>query len=108
MSLEDVGKEVILTGWVDTRRDLGGIIFVDLRDRTGIVQVVFDEKMGEELMEKADSLRSEYCIGIRGIVEKRPPDTVNPKIKTGEVEVRAKELRYLASPKHRHSQLKKG
>lgn len=70
VSLEDVGKEVILTGWVDTRRDLGGIIFVDLRDRTGIVQVVFDEKMGEELMEKADSLRSEYCIGIRGIVEK--------------------------------------
>jgi len=66
VSLEDVGKEVVLTGWVDTRRDLGGIIFVDLRDRTGIVQVVFDEKMGEELLDKADSLRSEYCIGIRG------------------------------------------
>ena len=93
VSLEDVGKEVVLTGWVDTRRDLGGIIFVDLRDRTGIVQVVFDEKMGEELLDKADSLRSEYCIGIIGIVEKRPPETINPKIKTGEVEVRAKELR---------------
>ncbi|WP_041727064.1 aspartate--tRNA ligase [Caldicellulosiruptor bescii] len=93
VSLEDVGKEVVLTGWVDTRRDLGGIIFVDLRDRTGIVQVVFDEKMGEELLDKADSLRSEYCIGVRGIVEKRPPETVNPKIKTGEIEVRATELR---------------
>ncbi|MEZ0536527.1 aspartate--tRNA ligase [Caldicellulosiruptoraceae bacterium PP1] len=93
VSVEDVSKEVTLTGWVDVRRDLGGIIFIDLRDRTGVVQVVFDEKSGEELLKKADRLRSEYCIGVRGIVEKRPLETVNPKLKTGEIEVRATELR---------------
>lgn len=83
----DIGKEVVLKGWVNKRRDHGGLIFVDLRDRTGICQVVLDPQRDTENFEDAHSLRSEYCIGIKGIVESRPEGTVNPNLPTGEIEI---------------------
>jgi aspartyl-tRNA synthetase len=88
---EDVDREVTLLGWVQRRRDLGGLIFVELRDRQGIVQVVFNPEMSPGAHEKAQSLRSEYVVGIKGTVVKRPEGTVNPKLNTGGIEVIAKE-----------------
>jgi aspartyl-tRNA synthetase len=92
---EDVDREVTLMGWVQRRRDLGGLIFVELRDRQGMVQVVFNPEVSPEAHEKAQSLRSEYVVGIKGTVVKRPEGTVNPKLNTGEIEVIAKELKIL-------------
>jgi aspartyl-tRNA synthetase len=89
----DVGTEVVLMGWVQHRRDHGGVIFVDLRDREGITQVVFNPEVSPEVHEKAHILRSEYVIGIRGKVEKRLEGMTNPKLKTGEIEVFATELK---------------
>ncbi len=83
---DDVGKDAVLLGWVHRVRDLGGLLFVDVRDRAGVAQVVFD-KDDEALMAKAKRLRSEYVIGVTGRVRRRSADTVNPKIATGEVEV---------------------
>ena len=71
LSMSNVGEEVILNGWVAKRRNLGGLIFVDLRDKTGIVQVTFDDKIPEELFNRADSLRSEYVVGVKGTVCER-------------------------------------
>lgn len=88
----DIGKEVIINGWLATRRDHGGIIFLDIRDREGIVQVVFDPEKNKELHEKAHRLRNEYVVGIKGKVRKRPEGTENPKIKTGEIEIIAEQL----------------
>ncbi len=87
---EKTGEEVVLKGWVNTRRDHGKIIFIDLRDRTGLVQVVFVE------MEEARQLRPEWVVEIRGLVKERPEKLVNPKLPTGKVEVEAKELKVLA------------
>lgn len=84
---EDIGKKITLMGWAAKYRDLGGVMFVDLRDRTGIVQIVFNETCGEEMFEKASKIRSEYVLGIEGEVRKRSDETINPNIKTGEVEV---------------------
>ncbi len=92
---EDVDREVTLLGWVQRRRDLGGLIFVELRDRQGMVQVVFNPEVSPEAHEKAQFLRSEYVVGIKGTVVKRPEGTVNPKLNTGEIEVIAKELKIL-------------
>jgi len=89
----DVGTEVVLMGWVQRRRDHGGVIFVDLRDREGITQVVFNPKISPKVHEKAHVLRGEYVIGIRGKVEKRLEGMTNPKLKTGEIEVFATELK---------------
>jgi aspartyl-tRNA synthetase len=83
---DDVGSHVVLLGWVHRVRDLGGLLFVDIRDRSGVTQVVFD-KDDEALMTKAKRLRSEYVIGVGGNVRRRSADTVNSKIGTGEVEV---------------------
>ena len=83
---EDVGADVVLLGWVHRVRDLGGLLFVDLRDRAGLTQVVFD-KDDETLMAKAKRLRSEFVIGAEGRVRRRSVDTVNSKLATGEVEV---------------------
>ena len=91
----DVDREVTLLGWVQRRRDLGGLIFVELRDRQGTIQVVFNPEVSPEAHEKAQSLRSEYVVGVEGTVVKRPEGTVNPKLKTGEIEVIAKELKIL-------------
>jgi aspartyl-tRNA synthetase len=90
-----VGSEVVLAGWVHTRRDHGGVIFVDLRGRDGLVQVVFKPDVSADCHARAGDLRSEYVILVRGRVERRSPETVNPKLPSGEVEVAAHELRLL-------------
>ena len=92
----EVGQEVVLCGWVSRRRDHGGLIFVDLRDRSGLVQVVYDEAaMGEGTFHKAEALRSEFVIGVRGKIRARAAETVNPHMETGEIEVVCTELRIL-------------
>jgi len=97
VSIEDVGKSVTIMGWTQKRRDLGGVVFVDLRDRSGILQVVFNEQAGNEVFSKAEKIRSEYVLAIVGEVVRRSPETVNPKILTGEIEIIAKELRILST-----------
>ncbi len=92
---EHVGDEVVLKGWVDTRRDLGGVIFIDLRDRYGLTQIVFSPQDNEDAHELGNALRSEYVVSIRGIVKERSEETVNPKLPTGEVEVRVHDLNLL-------------
>ena len=92
---KDANRQVTLLGWVQRRRDLGGLIFVELRDRQGIVQVVFNPEISPQAHEKAQSLRSEYVIGVQGTVVTRPEGTANPKLSTGEIEVAAKELKIL-------------
>lgn len=87
-----VGQKVTLKGWVQRRRDLGEIIFIDLRDRSGIVQVVFNGEEAQEAHAIADQVRSEYVIEVHGEVVERDPETYNPKIKTGEIEVKAEEI----------------
>ncbi|EGQ2822243.1 aspartate--tRNA ligase [Staphylococcus pseudintermedius] len=89
---ELLGQEVTLKGWVHNRRDLGGLIFVDVRDREGYVQVVFNPDFSKEALEVAERIRSEYVVEITGTVTKRDDETINPKIKTGQVEVQAKSI----------------
>jgi len=84
-----VGEKVTLKGWVQKRRDLGGLIFIDLRDRTGIVQVVFNPDVSKESLETAEKIRNEYVINIEGTVIAREPGTINENIKTGKIEVQA-------------------
>src|SRR5437870_783024 len=83
----DVGKVVTLTGWVATRRDLGGVIFIDLRDRYGITQIVFNPQSNPEIHAMAGMLRNEYVISVTGKVERRPSGTENSQLATGEVDV---------------------
>jgi aspartyl-tRNA synthetase len=90
---EDVGAEAVLMGWVHRVRDLGGVTFIDIRDRDGLSQVVVREN--DALMAVAKRVRSEYVIGVKGVVQRRSSETVNPKLATGEVEVLARELRVL-------------
>ena len=87
----DIGKEVVLFGWVNNRRDHGGAVFIDLRDREGVTQVVFEEDVRPEVHVLAGQLRLEYCVGLRGKVVSRGGN-VNPKLRTGEIEVHATEL----------------
>jgi aspartyl-tRNA synthetase len=91
----DVDRQVTLCGWVDTYRDHSGVLFIDLRDRYGIVQIVFAPEGGQELLDLAKTLRSEFVIAVTGKVAKRPEGTVNPKLATGEIEVRAARLQIL-------------
>ncbi|MGG3469302.1 aspartate--tRNA ligase [Neobacillus pocheonensis] len=84
-----VGEKVTLKGWVQKRRDLGGLIFIDLRDRTGIVQVVFNPDLSKEALETAEKIRNEYVLDIVGTVVSREPGTVNDNLKTGKIEVQA-------------------
>jgi aspartyl-tRNA synthetase len=93
------GVEVVLMGWVQRRRDHGGLIFVDLRDREGLTQVVFSPEVSPDTHTKAGVLRDEYVIAVRGLVNLRPPDMVNPNLLTGEIEVLVEELRLLNSSK---------
>lgn len=88
-----IGQEVVLMGWVQHRRDHGGVIFVDLRDREGITQVVFDPSVSEAVHEKAQEIRNEFVLGIKGKVSARPADMVNPRMTTGAIEVLVDELR---------------
>lgn len=96
---KDCGKELTLAGWVNTRRDHGGLIFIDLRDRSGIVQVVMSPQYGEDAFHKAEDVRSEYVLAIRGIVRERSTETVNPKMQTGKIEVVVSEMRVLNKAK---------
>ena len=99
LGADDVGTEVVLMGWVHRRRDHGGVIFVDLRDREGITQVVFNPLVDKEIHAKAHAIRNEYVLAVRGKVDPRPADMVNSKLKTGEIEVAVTELKILNAAK---------
>jgi aspartyl-tRNA synthetase len=90
-----IGREVVVMGWVHSARDHGGVIFADVRDQGGIVQCVFRPEVSAEVHARAGELRSEFVVAVRGAVERRSPETVNPKLPTGEVEIVARELRVL-------------
>ncbi len=92
---EDVGKEVVLMGWVKRRRDHGGVIFIDFRDREGLTQIVFNPEVSKTVHEKAQVIRSEYVLGVKGTVAMRPDDMLNPNMDTGAIEILINELKIL-------------
>ena len=94
---EHVGADVVLLGWVHRVRDLGGVTFIDLRDRAGVSQLVIRDN--DALMAVAKRLRSEYVVGVRGVVQRRSDETINSKLATGEIEVLAREIRVLNEAK---------
>lgn len=94
-----VGERVVLKGWVQKRRDLGGLIFIDLRDRTGIVQVVASPDVSAEALEAAERVRSEYVLSVEGTVVARAPETVNPNIATGRIEIQAERIEIINEAK---------
>ena len=91
LTAQHIGQQVVLNGWVGPRRDLGGLIFIDLRDRFGVTQIVFTET-DVVLHKRAEELRSEYVIGIKGTVIARGEENINPKLVTGEVEIEVNDL----------------
>ena len=95
----DVGTQVTLNGWVQRRRDLGGVLFIDLRDRSGIVQVVFNPDFSGEALAVADRARNEYVLAVSGTVVERSADTKNPNLETGEIEVRITEIEIMNAAK---------
>ena len=90
LRIGDVGREVVLNGWVARKRNLGGLVFCDMRDRSGISQIVFDDTTDKEVFEMADTLRSEYVIGVKGVVAER--ESKNPKMDTGDIEIQVSSL----------------
>ena len=86
-----INTQPTLAGWVGRRRDHGGIIFVDLRDRSGTIQVVFNPELSPEAYKLAEQLRPEWVVQVTGTVQRRPPETANPSLPTGEIEVMASE-----------------
>ncbi len=99
LSIADIDKEVTLAGWVSAVRDLGGIIFIELRDKTGFFQVVADPQINPEIHEVFSKLKDEYVIQVKGKITKRPPETYNPDLKTGEIEMYPKEVTVLSEAK---------
>ena len=95
VSIEDIGREIILQGWVQRVRDHGGLIFIDLRDREGIVQTVVNPEKRPEVFKLAENVRPEYVIEVKGTVEHRPEGTENPNLRTGEVEVHVDSIEIL-------------
>ncbi len=95
LSAKDAGAEVVLTGWVAKNRLLGQLIFLTLRDRTGIIQIAFNDETARDVFEKAEKVRSEYVVAVRGKVALRTPENVNADMKTGEIEIIAEEIRIL-------------
>ena len=95
LRVADVGREVTVCGWVHARRDHGGVCFLDVRDRTGVVQVVCDPEDSPSAHARAGDVRLEYVVAVQGRVRHRPADTVNPDLATGEIEITARELRVL-------------
>ncbi|WP_257610806.1 OB-fold nucleic acid binding domain-containing protein, partial [Oenococcus oeni] len=93
------GQAITLKGWVQKRRDLGGLIFVDLRDREGIVQLTFSDEFSKDALKTAERIRSEYVISITGVVSLRAESAINPKMKTGKVEVLVHQAEILAESK---------
>ncbi len=98
LSVDQQDQKILLKGWVQRRRDLGGLIFIDLRDRSGIVQVVFSPE-AKEALEQAEKIRSEFVIEVTGVVKKRDEKTVNPNMKTGDIEVVADDLKIINTSK---------
>ncbi len=101
-----IGQDVTVTGWVHRRRDHGGVIFIDLRDREGLLQVVFDPDQ-PEMFAQAERLRSEYVLAVTGVVRERPEGTINPNMATGQVELYAAKLTTLnasATPPFHHDE----
>ena len=96
LRLADEGREVTVMGWVHTRRDHGGLIFVDLRDRAGIVQIVFNPERSQAAFELAQDLRNESVLAVRGRIEPRPAETQNPNLATGDIEIMASEAKLLS------------
>ena len=94
-----IGKEAVLAGWASTIRDLGGIIFVELRDRSGLFQIVADPKINPQVYETFQKLKSEYVIQVKGKVSKRPDDTINEKLQTGTIEMYPDEIKILSAAK---------
>ena len=95
LRLADAGKEVTLMGWVHRRRDHGGLVFLDMRDREGLTQVVLDPDLSQQAHELAHQVRGEFVVAVRGTVDPRPAETANPNMPTGEIEVRVTELQIL-------------
>ena len=91
---EDIGNTISVCGWVQRQRNLGGLIFVDLRDRTGLLQLSFDDSTPRDIFEKAATLRGEYVVAATGLVRER--ESKNPDLPTGDIEVKVTELRLLA------------
>lgn len=96
---QQIGEKVVLKGWVQRRRDLGGLIFIDLRDRAGIVQIVFNTAVSEEAFKLAEKVRNEYVLEVEGIVVARSENTVNPNLKTGKIEIQADRLAIINNAK---------
>lgn len=92
---KDIGKTVTLSGWINTRRDHGGLIFMDLRDRSGVVQLVFNPERDKDVHATGESLRSEYVVTARGEISPRPEENINPKLPTGEIELIVDEITIL-------------
>ncbi len=99
LTVENSGEKVVVMGWVQRRRDHGGLIFVDLRDRSGMIQIVFSPGVSGDSFQKAESVRNEYVLAVSGKVDKRPEGTINPNMSTGQIEVYADELRILNAAK---------
>ena len=97
LSEADVGTEVVLMGWVQRRRDHGGLVFIDLRDRTGLIQVVFNPQEDPETHQRSHAVRGEYVLAVKGRVRPRPDDMINEKLDTGRIEVFINHLRVLNS-----------
>ena len=95
LTAKDEGRDVVLMGWVQKRRDHGGVIFVDLRDREGLAQVVFNPVVASHAHKKAEAVRSEWILAVKGVVRRRPEGMTNPDLKTGEIEVMVDELKVL-------------
>lgn len=89
---KNIGEKVVLKGWVQKRRDLGGLIFIDLRDRTGIIQIVFHPEVSVEALKIAEKIRNEYVLDVKGVVVSRSEGTINPNLKTGKIEVHVDEV----------------
>ena len=97
LTAENVGERVCVMGWVQKQRDLGALIFIDLRDRTGVVQLAFDEKTEKEIFDRAFGIRAEYVLCAKGVVRRRGEGAVNKNLPTGEVEIAVDELRILSA-----------
>ncbi|AGB18853.1 aspartate--tRNA ligase [Thermoanaerobacterium thermosaccharolyticum] len=96
LTLEDVGKSVIVMGWVQRRRDLGGLIFLELRDRTGLIQIVCSEQLSKEAFDKAQHVRNEYVLAAAGEVVRRSDENINPNLETGNIEIYVSEFKILS------------
>jgi aspartyl-tRNA synthetase len=99
LTKKQIGKKVTLCGWVNTRRDHGGIIFIDLRDRYGLTQIKFDPRISQKAWDEANKVRSEWVLKVSGEVLSRPKDMINKNLATGEIEVAISEIEILTESK---------